>query len=105
MPISKGVIIAIVAVVVLCSISSIAIAMYLPTKIDYRYCWPGDTYNTAACPNACANKANKCNGGMAVKDGKSCKWNGGENWDCGTTKAIPNFDSSKTFISPSFIRW
>ena len=100
---NKGIIIAIMVVVVLCAISSTVVTVFLPTKMDYRTCWPGDTYNTAACPNACANKANKCNSGMVVKDGKTCKWSGGDNWDCGTTKAIP--DSSKVFIGSSVFRW
>jgi hypothetical protein len=93
-------------VVLLCCCSSSS-AYFLRSKMDTRYCWPGDTYGTAACPGSCQGKNGTCNGGMQVTSGgRSCKWSGaGDRFDCSVTSPIQNFDSSKAFTGPGLIRF
>jgi hypothetical protein len=82
-----------------CSSSS---GMFALTKLQARYCWPGDTPNTAACPGACQNPKGACNGGQLIKSNafgggtpETCAWTGGDTWDCTVGKPIPNYDQSK----------
>ena len=93
------------AIVLLCCCSSSS-AYFARSKLDTRYCWPGDTYGTATCPGSCQGKNGSCNGGMQVVGDRSCKWSGsGDKFDCSVTNPVRNFDSSKVFTGPGMFRF
>ena len=105
-PKQKKMLIAGIVVIALCCCCSSS-SYFASTKADNRYCWPGDTFGTAACPGSCQNKNGKCNGGMQITSGgRACKWSGaGDNFDCSVTTPIANFDSSKTFVGSKILRF
>ena len=96
----RVIVLVIVGLCVLSSCSSSS-GVFALTKLQQRYCWPGDTPNTAACPGACQNPKGVCNGGQLMKTNmfgggtpEVCTWTGGDNWDCASSKRILNYAQS-----------